>query len=95
MHSVEKACFRASIHSGARPKRSGSSDAECVQSEPPPKPPFSQEKKPTQEEKEQAQAQESERKRASNEAMNTVEESRYEAVIQSEARPKRKGSSDA
>jgi hypothetical protein len=36
-------------------KRRGSSNAECSQSEPPTKPPFSQKKKRTHEEKEQAQ----------------------------------------
>jgi hypothetical protein len=54
----KKACYEAVIQSEAKAKRRGSSDAECMQSEPPPMPPFSQERKPTQEEKEQAQPQE-------------------------------------
>jgi hypothetical protein len=57
MNTVEcirskKACYEVVIESEAKPKRRGSSDAECIQSEPPPKPPFNQEKKPTQSQKE-------------------------------------------
>jgi hypothetical protein len=45
VHSVEKACYGTAIQSEAKPKRRGSSDAEYIQSEPPPYPPFSQEQK--------------------------------------------------
>jgi hypothetical protein len=54
----KKACYEVVIHSEAKPKKRGSSDAECIQSEPPPKPPYSQEnqqERDRQEEKESQQ----------------------------------------
>jgi hypothetical protein len=44
----------------ARPRRGGSSGAECIQSEPAPKPPFSHEKKLTQSQEEKEKAEQSE-----------------------------------
>jgi hypothetical protein len=49
MNTVEciqskKACYEAVIQSEAKPKRRRNSDAECIQSEPPPKLPYSQER---------------------------------------------------
>jgi hypothetical protein len=42
----KKAYYNAVIQSRTKPKRRGNSDAECIQSVPPPKPPFKQGKKP-------------------------------------------------
>jgi hypothetical protein len=84
MHAVEEILLqsRHSFGTEAKAKRRWTSDVDCIQSEAPPKLPFIQDKKPTQEEKEQAQ--ERERQRACS----------Y-AVIQSEAKPRRGGSSGA
>jgi hypothetical protein len=45
MPSVEESLLRSRYSVGRKPKRRGNSDAEYIQSEPPPKPPFSREKK--------------------------------------------------
>jgi hypothetical protein len=50
---------------GSESKRKGSSNTGCVQSEPTPKRPFSQEKRPTLEEKEQAQERDRQKERQS------------------------------
>jgi hypothetical protein len=39
----KKACYEAVMQSETKPKGRGSSDNECIQSEPPPKAPFSEE----------------------------------------------------